>query len=106
MGYWGSPARWADCLEAALQADVGNEVRLGGLKHERRSAAMKCYVGLDVSVKETSVCIVDEASKVLREVKLSSEPEAILVVLADKAFAINRIGQVGPIAVGRFQATQ
>jgi hypothetical protein len=51
-------------LEAALQADLGNEVRPGGLKHQRRSAAMECDAGLDVSVKETSVCIVDKASKV------------------------------------------
>jgi hypothetical protein len=36
---------------------------MGGLKHQRRSAAMQHYVGLDVSVKETSVCIVDKAGK-------------------------------------------
>ena len=31
--------------------------------------------GLDVSVKETSVCIVDETGKIVREVKVASEPE-------------------------------
>ena len=39
---------------------------------------MKHYAGLDVSVKETSVCIIDEAGKTIREVKVASEPEAIL----------------------------
>jgi predicted NBD/HSP70 family sugar kinase len=33
---------------------------------------MQHYVGLDVSVKETSVCIVDKAGKVMREVKVPS----------------------------------
>jgi hypothetical protein len=32
-----------------------------GLKHQRRNAAMEHYAGLDVSVKETSVCVVDGA---------------------------------------------
>jgi hypothetical protein len=32
---------------------------------------MKYYAGLDVSVKETSLCIVDEAGKICREVKVS-----------------------------------
>jgi transposase len=30
---------------------------------------MQHYVGLDVSVKETSVCIVDKTGKVIREVR-------------------------------------
>src|SRR5205814_1622526 len=64
----------------------------GGLKHQRRSAAMQHYVGLDVSVKETSVCIVDKAGKVIREVKVATEPVAILAVLTDEALAIERIG--------------
>ena len=38
--------------------------------------------GLDVSVKETSVCIVDDTGKIVREVKVASEPEALLAVLA------------------------
>jgi hypothetical protein len=35
---------------------------------------MQHYVGLDVSVKETSVCIVDKAGKVIREVKVATKP--------------------------------
>ena len=35
---------------------------------------MKHYAGLDVSVKETSVCIVDEAGKIIRELKVPSQP--------------------------------
>jgi len=42
---------------------------------------MDYFAGLDVSVKETSVCIVDETGKIIREVKVASEPEALLAVL-------------------------
>ena len=37
---------------------------------------MDHFAGLDVSVKETSVCIVDDTGKIVREVKVASEPEA------------------------------
>ena len=39
---------------------------------------MDHFAGLDVSVKETSICIVDDAGKIVREVKVASEPEALL----------------------------
>src|SRR5438132_11717283 len=61
-------------------------------KHQRRSAAMQHYVGLDVSVKETSVCIVDKAGRVIREVKVATEPMAILAALTEETLAIERIG--------------
>jgi predicted NBD/HSP70 family sugar kinase len=34
---------------------------------------MAYFVGLDVSVKETSVCIVDDAGKIVREARVASE---------------------------------
>jgi transposase len=37
--------------------------------------------GLDVSVKETSICIVDDTGRIVREVKVASEPEALLGML-------------------------
>ena len=42
---------------------------------------MDHFAGLDVSVKETSVCIVDDTGRIVREVKVASEPEALLQVL-------------------------
>ena len=33
---------------------------------------MDHFAGLDVSVKETSVCIVDDTGKIIREVKVAS----------------------------------
>jgi hypothetical protein len=58
---------------------------------------MDHFAGLDVSVKETSVCIVDEMGEIVREVKVASEPEALLAVLANPAYHFKRIGlEAGP----------
>jgi hypothetical protein len=47
---------------------------------------------LDVSIKETSVCVIDGTGRVVREVKVPTEPEAIFAVLSDEDFNIKRIG--------------
>ena len=49
-------------MGAALQADGEYEVRVYGLKHQKEKRSMDHFAGLDVSVKETSVCIVDAVS--------------------------------------------
>ena len=60
---------------------------------------MEHYAGLDVSIKETSVCIIDGTGRVVREVKVPTEPEAILAVLSDEDFNIKRIGlEAGPLS--------
>ena len=50
---------------------------------------MDYFAGLDVSVKETSVCIVDDAGRLVREVKVASEPEALLPVVANRSTALS-----------------
>jgi transposase len=47
-----------------------------GPKHQKEKRSMDHFAGLDVSVKETSVCIVDDTGRIVREVKVASEPEA------------------------------
>ena len=47
---------------------------------------MDHFDGLDVSVKETSVCIVDDSGRIVREVKVASEPEALLQVLGNPIY--------------------
>jgi transposase len=64
---------------------------------------MDHFAGLDVSVKETSVCIVDDAGRIVREVKVASEPEALLKVLP--AYPFKRIGlEAGPLSQWLFSA--
>ena len=66
---------------------------------------MEHFAGLDVSVKETSVCIVDDTGKIVREVKVASEPEALLAVLKNPAYHFKRIGlEAGPLSQWLFSA--
>src|SRR4029434_6053453 len=58
---------------------------------------MEHYVGLDVSLKETSICVVNQAGSVLREGVVDSDPEAIAVYVRSKAPDVVRIGlETGP----------
>jgi transposase len=66
---------------------------------------MEHTAGLDVSVKETSVCIVDELGKIVREVKVASEPEALLQILLNPAYCLKRIGlEAGPLSQWLYSA--
>ena len=47
---------------------------------------MDHFAGLDVSVKETSLCIMDDTGRLAREVKIASEPEVLLAVLTNPAY--------------------
>src|SRR6202165_3203686 len=88
----------AEDLGAALQADGEYEVRIRGLKHQKEKRSMDHFAGLDVSVKDTSVCIVDDTGKIVREVKVGSEPEALLQILKNPAYRFKRIGlEAGPL---------
>lgn len=53
---------------------------------------MTVFVGLDISLRETHVCIVDEAGTVLKETKVLTEPEAVAPVLKRFGDAIKRVG--------------
>ena len=66
---------------------------------------MDHFAGLDVSVKDTSVCIVDGTGKLVREVKVASEPDALLQVLRNRAYRFKRIGlEAGPLSQWLFSA--
>ena len=66
---------------------------------------MDHFGGLDVSVKETSICIVDDRGRIVREVKVASEPQALLKVLGNQAYRFKRIGlEAGPLSQWLFSA--
>src|ERR1039458_9468641 len=75
-----------------LQADGETRSALSGLKHQKEKRSMDHFAGLDVSVKETSVCIVDDTGKIVREVKVASEPEDLLEILNTPTYHFKRIG--------------
>jgi hypothetical protein len=53
---------------------------------------MAHFVGLDVSVKETSVCVVDAAGRVILEQKVPTEPADIIALLSSLGVSFCRIG--------------
>jgi len=66
---------------------------------------MEHFAGLDVSVKLTSLCIVDETGRIIREAKIGSDPDALLQVLKNGAYHFKRIGlEAGPLSQWLFSA--
>ena len=53
---------------------------------------MKHYVGLDVSQKETSICIVDETGRPIHQGRVKSDPGVLAAVIAKKAPNAERVG--------------
>ncbi|WP_331375129.1 IS110 family RNA-guided transposase [Sinorhizobium chiapasense] len=65
---------------------------------------MRYYAGLDVSVKETTVCIVDQTGKICHEVKVVSHPDDLIAVLKAPAWQMQRIGlEAGPLSQWLFE---
>ncbi len=56
---------------------------------------MERYVGMDVSLKETSICVVDGEGEIQCEGSVISEPEAIAKYIKTKAVGAKRIGLPG-----------
>jgi transposase len=68
-------------------------------QHQKEKRSMKHYAGLDVSIKETSVCVLDEAGRIIREVKVPSHPDDLVPVLTDPAHPLDRVGlEAGPLS--------
>ena len=58
---------------------------------------MERYVGLDVSLKQTSICVVNQMGSVMREGVVDSDPEAIAAFVRSQAPGVVRIGlETGP----------
>ena len=68
---------------------------------------MTYFVGLDVSLEETAICVVDNAGEILREGKAETEPEAISSWLKAVDVAIERLGlEAGPLSPWLSQSLQ
>ena len=60
---------------------------------------MERCVGLDVSLKQTSICVVNQTGSVMREGAVASDPEAIAAFVRSQAPGVVRIGlETGPTA--------
>jgi transposase len=60
---------------------------------------MDHYAGIDVSLECSSVCVVDTNGKIVREIKVASEPEALIGWFGLLGFGPARIGlEAGPLS--------
>jgi len=68
---------------------------------------MNHYAGIDVSLKSSSVCVVDAGGKIVREGTVASEPEALIAWFSELGFAVDRIGlEAGPLSQWLYAAMQ
>ena len=60
---------------------------------------MEHYVGIDVSLERSSVCLVDATGRIVREVKVASEPAALVGFFQQLGVPLTRIGlEAGPLS--------
>jgi transposase len=62
-----------------------------GHKH-RGGAAVEYFAGLDVSLEETAICIIDDTGLIVREARTASEPEALIAFFGASGMAMKRVG--------------
>lgn len=53
---------------------------------------MRYFAGLDVSLEETAICVVEESGGIVREARVASEPEALIGFFASLGMVMERIG--------------
>jgi transposase len=53
---------------------------------------MTYFAGLDVSLEETAICVVDETGRIVRELRAASEPDALAAALLGMGLELERVG--------------
>jgi transposase len=53
---------------------------------------VRYFAGLDVSLEETAVCLVDETGQIVREARVASEPEALIAFFRASGMRMERVG--------------
>ena len=60
---------------------------------------MERYAGIDVSLEQSSVCVVEGMGQIVRETQVASEPEALVGFFRQLGVAVTRIGlEAGPLS--------
>ena len=65
---------------------------------------MRLFVGLDVSLEKTAICVISEHGKIVREAQAASEPEALLCWIREQDGSIAAVGlEAGPLSQWLFE---
>ena len=60
---------------------------------------MEYFAGLDVSLEETCICIVDSEGRIVVEKRVASQPASIAEALSSAGFTMKRVGlEAGPLS--------
>src|SRR5262249_16675532 len=80
-------------IESALEISIGG-------------AAMEYFAGLDISMKETHICVVERDGKVVYETKAATSPAAIAAELAKAPAAQRIVFETGRMATTLYHGLQ
>ena len=53
---------------------------------------MTHFAGLDISLEESAICVVDETGRIIKEMRVASEPTALIAALTGLDLSLERIG--------------
>lgn len=53
---------------------------------------MNYHAGLDVSLEETAICIIDDEGRIVREARVASEPDALVAFFNALGMTMKRVG--------------
>ncbi len=60
---------------------------------------MEYYCGIDVSLVQSSVCVVDAEGSIVREAAVVSDPDALIAWFSSLGLPLSRIGlEAGPLS--------
>ena len=60
---------------------------------------MKVFIGLDVSLASTAVCVLSETGEIIQETDVLSEPDALISAFRDPPHMVLAIGlEAGPLS--------
>lgn len=89
----------ADGRERFQMSSWGGQILIGWRSHFSEEDDMKTFIGIDVSLASSAVCVLDERGRILKRAQLDSAPEAFIAFLRDLPWRIEAIGlEAGPLS--------
>ena len=68
---------------------------------------MKTFIGIDVSLESSAVCVLDEHGQVVKRAQIASEPESLVGLIKGLPWQVEAVGmEAGPLCSGYTPALQ